>query len=72
MSPEIVCIRSRCTDGVWKSLNASVCYKVFKSNNKWGNNDWLINKYMVSLKNTVKIHNVMQNKQFMYIAYYYK
>ncbi len=32
---------------------------------KLGNNDWLINK-------TVKIHNVIQNKQFMYITFYYK
>ncbi len=39
---------------------------------KRGNNDWLINNYMVSLNNTVKIHNVIQNKQFMYITYYYK
>ncbi len=27
---------------------------------------------MVSLNNTFKIHNVMQNKQFMHIKYYYK
>ncbi len=36
---------------------------------QWGNNDWLI--IMVSLNNTVKIHNVIQNK-CMCITCYYK
>ncbi len=34
--------------------------------------DWLVNHFTASLNNTVKIHNVIQNKHFMYITCYYK
>ncbi len=32
-----------------------------------GNNDWLIHNCIVSLNNTVKVHNEILNKQFMYM-----